>query len=346
MCNKHHRHSIFCILPPHILDQIVRNGSQDQRDWALDTLQVDHTLRSMRLVTAAPVQVLGGGTPGQVQRSIYDAKSKADLPGVLLRTEGQAKTGDVAADEAYDYLGATYDLYWDVFHRNSIDDAGLPLQGIVHYENNYDNAFWNGAQMVFGDGDGKLFNRFTASLDVIGHELTHGVTENEAGLVYFNQAGALNESISDVFGSLVKQHALKQTVEHADWLIGAELLASGVKGKALRSMAEPGTAYDDPILGKDPQPAHMKDFVKTSKDNGGVHINSGIPNRAFYLVAMALGGNAWDRAGHIWYEALRDNKLKPNAGFVAFAKLTVAHTSNAKEADAVKNAWKTVGVKV
>lgn len=200
--------------------------------------------------------------------------------------------------------------------------------------------------MVFGDGDGKLFNRFTISLDVIGHELTHGVTENEAGLVYFNQAGALNESLSDVFGSLVKQYALKQTAKHADWLIGAGLLAAGVKGKALRSMAAPGTAYDDPVLGKDPQPAHMKNYVSTTQDNGGVHINSGIPNHAFYLAATAIGGRAWERAGHIWYNALRDNKLKANAGFAAFARLTVAHAKNAKETKAVKNAWNAVGIKV
>jgi Zn-dependent metalloprotease len=346
MCEKHHRHSIFCILPPHVLDQIARNGSKAQREWALDTLQVDHTLRAMRLVAVGAARAVGGGTPGQVQRSIYSAKNTTNLPGTLLRSEGQAKTGDVAADEAYDYLGATYAYYWDRLHRNSIDDAGLPLHGTVHYGKKYDNAFWNSAQMVFGDGDGKLFNRFTISLDVVGHELTHGVTENEAGLVYFNQAGALNESVSDVFGSLVKQYALKQSAKQADWLIGAGLLAASVKGKALRSMSNPGTAYDDPVLGKDPQPAHMKDYVHTAQDNGGVHINSGIPNRAFYLAATAIGGNAWDRAGHIWYDTLRDNKLKANASFAAFAKLTVSHATNAKETKAVKSAWNTVGIKI
>ena len=161
----------------------------------------------------------------------------------------------------------------------------MPLNGYVHFGQDYDNAFWNGQQMVFGDGDDDLFNRFTLSLDVIGHELTHGVTEDEAQLVYYREAGALNESVSDVFGSLVKQRVLNQTADQADWLIGAELLTDAVDGVALRSMAHPGTAYDDAVLGKDPQPAHMDDFVTTFADNGGVHINSGIPNRAFYLVA-------------------------------------------------------------
>src|SRR6185312_15543366 len=114
-------------------------------------------------------------------------------------------------DEAYDGLGATYQLYSEAFDRDSIDDAGMPLLGSVHYDVDYDNAFWDGRQMVFGDGDGELFNRFTISLDVIGHELTHGVTADEAGLVYFRQSGALNESVSDVFGVLVKQYHLGQT---------------------------------------------------------------------------------------------------------------------------------------
>ncbi len=202
-----------------------------------------------------------------------------------MRKEGAAASGDAAVDEAYDGLGATFDFYLEACQRNSIDDAGLPLDATVHFGKNYDNAFWNGSQMVFGDGDGKLFNRFTVALDVIGHELTHGVTEHEAALVYQGQPGALNESMSDVFGSLVKQYALKQDAAAADWLIGAGLLAKGVKGVALRSMKAPGTAYDDRVLGKDPQPAHMKDFVRTTDDNGGVHINSGIPNHAFYLAA-------------------------------------------------------------
>ena len=238
-----------------------------------------------------------------------------------------------------------------MFQRDSIDDAGLPLVGWGHYGRDYDNAFWDGQQMVFGEGDGQLFNRFTISLDVIGHELTHGVTEDEGPLDYQAQSGALNESISDVFGSLVKQHALGQTADQADWLIGAGLLAEGIQGKALRSMAEPGTAFDDPVLGKDSQPAHMRDYVRTVDDNGGVHTNSGIPNRAFYLVATKLGGSAWDRAGRIWYESLRDPTLSRTSGFRRFGHLTerVAkrlYGEGSDEATAVADAWEQVGVKL
>jgi Zn-dependent metalloprotease len=204
--------------------------------------------------------------------------------------------------------------------------------------------------MVFGDGDGDIFNRFTLSLDVVGHELTHGVVGDEAQLQYFYQPGALNESLSDVFGSLVKQHLLKQTADKADWLIGAGLFTKRIKGVALRSMKAPGTAFDDPLLGKDPQPAHMKNFVRTFDDNGGVHINSGIPNHAFYLAATQIGGYAWEKAGRIWYEALRDSKLRPNSGFTTFAKLTLRNTTRlygatSAETKAVREAWKEVGVK-
>jgi len=322
---------------------------------ALDTLATDQTFRAMRaderLTPAAPNHASVLAAEGEQHRTIYSAKNQQNLPGVIVRAEGAPATGDPAADEAYDGLGATFDFYWEAYQRNSIDDQGLPLDATVHFGRDYDNAFWNGERMVFGDGDGKLFNRFTISLDVIGHELTHGVTQDEAQLAYYGQSGALNESLSDVFGSLIKQYKLGQTADKADWLIGAGLLASGVKGVALRSMKAPGTAYDDPVLGKDPQPAHMRDFVHTYQDNGGVHINSGIPNHAFYLAAVALGGNAWEKAGRIWYEALRDSKLRPNSGFRTFARLTVANAGrlygpNSPEQRAIHDSWMEVGVVV
>jgi Zn-dependent metalloprotease len=356
MCQSiHHRHSIFCILPPHVLREIAMNGTAPERTAALNTLATDQTFRAMRaderLTPHAPVRAGVLAVEGEKQRTIYSAKNQQNLPGVIVRAEGAPPTGDEAADEAYDGLGATFDFFWEAYQRNSIDDQGLPLEGTVHFGRNYDNAFWNGERMVFGDGDGKLFNRFTISLDVIGHELTHGVTQDEAQLAYYGQSGALNESLSDVFGSLVKQYKLGQTAAKADWLIGAGLLASGVKGVALRSMKAPGTAYDDPVLGKDPQPGHMRDFVHTYQDNGGVHINSGIPNHAFYLAAVALGGKAWEKAGRIWYETLRDSKLRPNSGFRTFARLTVAsagrlYGQNSAEQIAIHDSWTKVGVVV
>jgi Zn-dependent metalloprotease len=215
----------------------------------------------------------------------------------------------------------------------------------VHYGEDYDNAFWDGRRMVFGDGDGELFVRFTASLDVIGHELGHGVIEDEGPLDYQGQSGALNESLADVFGSLVKQFTRGQDAASADWLIGPDLRGPEFHGQALRSMREPGTAYDDPVLGTDPQPAHMDGYVQTTDDNGGVHLNSGIPNKAFADLAVGLGGNAWGQAGTIWYEALRDPRLRANATFAQFAALT-RDVGEARFGlgDQVGAAWSAVGV--
>jgi Zn-dependent metalloprotease len=345
------------ILPPYVLQQIAINGNARQRRSAATTMLLDQSVRLARAVSldarvasqaGAPRAAAAGEAAGP-DRMISDANSTQVLPGTLVRAEGDPETGDPAADEAYNGLGATYDLFAEEFGRDSIDGAGMPLLGSVHYDENYDNAFWDGAQMVFGDGDGELFNRFTISVDVIGHELMHGVTEREAGLIYFSQSGALNESLSDAFGSMVKQFLASEKAEDADWLIGEGLFTDQVAGQALRSMAAPGEAYDDPVLGKDPQPRHMNDYVATSADNGGVHINSGIPNHAFYRLATTLRGYAWERSGRIWYAALLSPRMSPRIGFRGFARLTAGaarwlYGPDSEEVLAVRNAWSAVGI--
>jgi Zn-dependent metalloprotease len=349
-----HRVPACCaILPPQVLRRIAMRGTPQQREAALETLATDQTLR----LTRATHQLLESGARGGFlgapaaakQRTVYDAHSREVLPGTTVRSEGGAPVADAAVNEAFDGLGATFDFFAAAYDRNSIDDEGLHLDATVHFARRYDNAFWNGQQLVFGDGDGDLFNRFTLSLDVIAHELTHGVTGDESRLVYVGQAGALNESISDVFGSLVKQYALRETADRADWLIGAGLFTPKVHGVALRSLKAPGTAFDDPILGRDPQPATMDGYLRTSADNGGVHTNSGIPNHAFYLAAIALGGHAWEKAGRIWYETVRDKRVKPTATFRQFAGYTVANASHffgSAARHAVADAWEAVGVRV
>jgi Zn-dependent metalloprotease len=281
--------------------------------------------------------------PGVKHRTVYDAHHKTRLPGKLVRTETAAPVADTAVNEAFDGAGATYDFYLQILHRNSIDGRGLGIDSSVHYSKSFNNAFWNGRQMVYGDGDGKLFTGFTHALDVIAHELTHGVTQYTVpggGLVYDGQSGALNESVSDVFGSVVKQWHLKQTVRKADWLIGAGIMTPAV-GKALRSMADPGnTAL---TWSGDDQPGTMAGYV----DGGDVHTNSGIPNHAFYLAATKLGGHSWDKAGPIWYQAL--SLLHPDATFADAAQATVKaaelrHGVGSAEAAAVQGAWHEVGV--
>lgn len=286
-------------------------------------------------------------------RSIHDAKHGTTLPGTLVRAEGASASKDVSVNQAYDGLGDTWQLYWQAYQRNSLDGKGLPLVATVHYERNYDNAFWDGDQMVFGDGDGTYFNGFTSSVDVIGHELTHGVTQFTAGLTYVGQSGALNESISDCFGSMVKQHSLGESAAEADWLIGEGLFTSKVKGVALRSMKAPGTAYDDPVLGKDPQPADMDGYADlphdADHDNGGVHTNSGIPNRAFYLAATGIGGTSWEGAGAVWYDVLTSSGIPKDLDFAGFAQRTVDAAAarfgaSSAAVTAVREAWETVKV--
>jgi Zn-dependent metalloprotease len=340
---------ICCIIPPIILRNLAESGDERQREMAFDGLQISAQMRGKREVLGS-VAFTAAVPAGQKRRTIYDAKNGRGLPGALARGEGDPRSKDVAVNEAYDGSGKTYDFFKKVYNRNSIDDRGLRLDSTVHYGRSYMNAFWDGQQMVYGDGDGEIFERFTRSLDVIAHELTHGVTQYEADLVYEDQPGALNEHFSDVFGVLVKQYSRKQKVDKADWLIGKGIFAKGIKGVALRSMKAPGTAFDDPLIGKDNQPAHMKDFVETLEDNGGVHINSGIPNRAFYGLSIRLGGFAWERAGRIWYVTLRD-RLRPNSTFqnCADATFDVArelYGADSVEQRAVREAWDVVGLKV
>ncbi len=345
MCQRNGDYPVCCILPPHVLRRMSEKGSADIRNAAFDTLRISERLRGLRQAVAD--SQLAAPTGG-LRRTIYDAKNKERLPGSLVRAEGTGRSGDAATDEAYDGLGSTYTFYDEVCRRKSIDGNGLRLDATVHYGKKYMNAFWDGRQMVFGDGDGEIFGAFTKCLDVIGHELTHGVVQYEAGLVYWDEPGALNESMADVFGTLVKQLGLKQRVDQADWMIGRGLLVK-FPDQALRSMKAPGTAYDNELMGKDPQPSHYKDYDadKYPEDNGGVHVFSGIPNHAFYRAAMSFGGNAWEKAGRIWYHALTE-LLGRRSTFADAALATITAAGRLFDASAekvVREAWEAVGVK-
>ncbi|MFG2695267.1 M4 family metallopeptidase [Kitasatospora sp. NPDC048407] len=284
------------------------------------------------------------------RREVYDAGTKDTLPGTLVRSEGDDPSTDELVNSVYDALGTTFDFFRDVYGRNSLDGEGGPLRVTVHYREKFPNAFWDGKQFVLGDGDGTVYQlRPQEILDVVAAGMVRQIMNPE--LVYAFDSGALSESVADVFASLVKQYSLGQSADQADWLLGLGMLAPGVKGKALRSLAAPGTAYDDPDrIGKDPQPAHTDDYreMPAYRDNGGVHVNSGIPNRAFHLTATAIGGNAWEKAGRIWYDAATGGKLSSDAKFADFAKLTATVAEElygtGTELDAVNNAWKTVGV--
>lgn len=350
-----HRDSVSCIVPPHILMKLVEGKNRRLRELALDSLLSSAQIRAQRNVMSFMPMLAGAGGGGK-RRTIFDALHLEPFPrtGTRVRSEGDAPVSDVAVNEAYDGLGTTYDFYHRIFQRNSLDDNGMRLDAYVHFGDGFGNAFWDGQQMVFGDGDEELFTGFTKSLDVIAHELTHGVTEFSAGLKYEFQPGALNESMSDVFGSLVKQWSLGQDARSADWLVGAEVFTPDIPGDALRSLKAPGEAYDNDLIGKDPQPKHMSGFKVLPNtrqgDWGGVHINSGIPNHAFYLLATDLGGNAWEAPGQIWYETLTKNS-GTDAKFQDFADATHGVAGRlfgpgSVQQVAVREAWREVGIRV
>ncbi len=338
------RQPICSILPPHVMKRLAHSASPAVRGAAFDSVRLSERLRGARLLMADALRAVPRGS---LHRTIYDARHAERLPGGLVREEGGKRSRDGHVNDAYDGLGATFRFYDEALGRNSIDGNGLGLDATVHYGRKYMNAFWDGHEMVFGDGDGEIFGAFTSHVDVIGHELTHGVIGYEAAFDYEDQSGALNESFADVFGSLVLQYARKQTARQASWRIGEGLLVQFPK-QAIRSLAAPGTAYDNDLLGKDPQPAHFRDYRPDDypDDNGGVHVFSGIPNHAFYLAAMKLGGNAWEKAGRIWYLALTDLlSRRATFGDAALATVTGADRLFGPTAvRAVRQAWSEVGV--
>jgi len=348
-------HPIQCIVPPYILDAIKLRGNAQQRAMAVRMESDCRAFRARREQAAPPDSFLpaariSAGESRGPKREVYDAGNGSSLPGTSRRKEGDEPAGDAQVDEAYEGAGDTHRLYLEQYERDSLDGKGLALVSAVHYGRDYNNAFWNGDQMVYGDGDGTIFTPLTGSLSVIGHELSHGVVQYSGGLVYQDEPGALNESFADVFGVLTVQYRNDETVDAAKWLVGDGIFGPDIRGEALRSLKAPGNAYDDDILGTDPQPYHMDLYVNTSSDNGGVHINSGIPNHAFYLLASYLGGKAWEKAGRIWYDTMQAVN-NPHATFANWADKSVEmarerYGSGSLEAVFTRRAWKLVGITV
>src|SRR3954469_2063600 len=332
---------ICSFVPPYLLERIAAS-SADAAEHCRLTLARDQELRAGR--AAAPAASGPAAAAGGAAWVVHTAHNGSTLPGDVVRSAGEPASGDAAVDESADGTTDVLAMYADVFARSSYDGSGAQVVVTVHYEQSYDNAFWDGSQLVFGDGDGKVFGSFTRPVDVLGHEFTHAVTQFTAALAYQGQSGALNESVSDCFGMCLKQRLLGQTAGQADWLVGQGIFLPGINARALRDMAPPGTAYDDPTLGRDPQVGDMADFVDTADDNGGVHTNSGIPNRAFHLAATSIGGDTWEGAGQIWYAALTGGQVGADTDFAGFAAATVAAAG--EHADAVRTAWETVGVEV
>jgi Zn-dependent metalloprotease len=351
-------HSGCFIIHPIILKEIQRNGNEKQKEDAKRVMDSIISIRGRRLsLIRQPRPTLAPLLQLQLNRLVYSSQHSSSLPGDLKRKEGQGSTGDNDIDKAYDYSGDAYRLFKDVFGRNSIDNHGMPLVSTVHYiepgEDTYNNASWNGEQMMYGDTDPGIFKTVLLRT-VAAHEMGHGVVQYEGGLTYQKDTGALNEHYADVFGMLAEQLITGQDVNQSNWLIGEGIWADNIKGKALRSMLNPGTAYDDPLVGKDIQPDHMEKYVDLPVDPfndwGGVHINSGILNCAFCKASKYIGGNAWESTGLIWYAALKVLPGKPDdTSFQDLANATTEiarrfFADDSKKQDALNRAWTEVGI--
>jgi vibriolysin len=288
-------------------------------------------------------------------RKVYTANHGTTLPGTLLWQEGGTQTSDTTAQAAYNYAGNVYDYYKNVFARDSYDGVGGTLISSVHYSTNYNNAFWNGSQMVYGDGDGVQFGPLSKALDVDAHELTHAVTERTANLTYSNESGALNEATSDILGNSCEAYSLNAGTPNSNtWKVGEDITTPGTAGDALRYMNNPtADGYS-----KDYYPER----ITGTADNGGVHGNSGIANLAYYLMVMggshpraktsivvtplsATSSTSLDMAQRIWYRALT-TYWTSSTGFSGARTGTVQAATDlygATAAATVTAAWDAVG---
>jgi len=338
-----------CIIPPDVLERFAKDKklSAEERKAFADAARFEKEWRKVRTAqsklarlaqTILPSGLIAAGPPAI---TVYDCAHGTNLPGTPVANPGSSS--DATAKRAFVETSAVADFYQQLFGRNSVDNAGKTLLSSIHFSVNYNNAFWNGSQMTYGDGDGNIFIDFTKANDVIAHELTHGVTQYSAGLNYTNQAGGLNESVSDIFGSMFRQWRTNQDVTKADWLIGKEITGPGAMARGftcLRDMSNPAAKH---CLA--PQPTTFSQY-----HNGmDPHESSGIPNFAFYKAAMAIGGKSWEKAGRIWYQALTGFAPSPSMKMSVLANRTRRLAGSLFPAEpavktAVHNAWTAVGL--
>ncbi|QWX85231.1 M4 family metallopeptidase [Cellulophaga sp. HaHaR_3_176] len=288
MCTKHQCH----IVPQHILEALSKRGNNNCKRTLNDTRRI---LEKRNIVLNSLLQQTS--ISGKGDRLIYDSESSFQQRVTLARSEGDENSTDDIVNNAFETSGFVRDYFKNTFNLDSINGEGMDIISNVHYGTQYNNAYWDGDEMTYGDGDGVDFKDFASAIDVVAHELTHGITQFYANLEYQGQSGALNEHFSDVFATIIKQKYLNQTLEEADWLIGDQIVTESFPGVALRSMVAPGTANDF-----DSQPDHMTNYYAGLDDNQGVHINSGIPNKAFYLCCQTIG---IDAGALIWFETLK-----------------------------------------
>ena len=355
--SQYGKHSGICtcfIIPQHVLERFAKDKklTEEQKRYFVDAAKLEQDWRKTRASTAKlaslsrsilPSGMTAAAAAAAVVPSVlvFNCQNGTALPGTPIANPGTSTDG--SAKRAFKETTAVVNFYQSLFARNSLDNAGMTLLSSIHFSVNYNNAGWTGNQMKYGDGDGNIFIDFTKSNDVIGHELTHGVTQFTAGFNYANQAGGLNESMSDVFGSMFRQWRANQTVTAADWLIGKDIMGPGAIARGftcLRDMSNPAASHCVA-----PQPTRFSQY----RDGMDPHDSSGIPNLAFYKAAIAIGGKSWEKTGKIWYQALTGFAASPNMKMSAFANRTRKLAGTLFPAEpaikvAVHNAWTAVGL--
>jgi Zn-dependent metalloprotease len=317
--------------------KIVRLDDEDRLAWLVQLEDLDGE------VPSRPMVVIDAHTGDELfryenlqtvrNRRTHSANNSYSLPGTLVRGENDAAIGDQAVDAAHDNAGFTYDYYWDEHGRDSWDGAGATVTSTAHYGSNYENAFWDGSQMVYGDG-GFYFYPLSLATDVVSHEITHAVTERTAGLIYSGESGGLNEATSDIMGAVVESFS-RGWVENGDtWMVGEDITRPAL-GDALRFMDDP--TQDGISIG------HYSDYYSGMD----VHYSSGIANRAFYLMVQDSALDIRD-AADIWFRAL-SFYMTPSTTFAQAADATQQAAADlfgdgSAQQQAVAAAWAGVGV--
>ncbi|MCD2514372.1 M4 family metallopeptidase [Comamonas endophytica] len=273
--------------------------------------------------------------------TLFDCRQTVSLPGLQIKDPANSKDPTVQRTHSETDLMGTF--LREVFARNSIDNAGMTLMSAVHYGKKYNNAMWNGLQMIYGDGDGELFLSFASGIDVIGHELAHGLTQYTLQLEYDDEPGGLNESLSDCFGTMFRQWRLNHDAKRADWLVGSDIIGPRTRERGytcMRDMCEPDAKH---CLA--PQPTHYGQL----KPGQHPHSGSGPPNLAFCTACKLVGGNSWENIGRIWYQAMAKTGLAPRMGMAQFAAKTREQAADLFGKDSLAEAavdagWKKVGL--
>lgn len=284
---------------------LLRIDDRDHLAWELWLVDLEQPARRRVRLDALDGTLLDqiDALASARDRRTFDAVQMTFIPGTLMRSENTPPVEDDVVNAAHDHAGTVYNYFYQSFGRDSIDGAGMPITSTVHFAEGYNNAIWINDQMIYGDGDAAMFAPLAYALDVVAHELTHGITERTAQLYYSQEPGALNESFSDIFGMLI---------DSANWHVGETIYTPEIPGDTLRTAVDPTINGDPAVWGE-----YLRAAV--SNDNGAIHSNSGILNHTAYLIGSTIGR---PKTAHIFYRTLTQ-KLTASSDFVVTRNMTI-----------------------